>query len=120
MPILEEIEDGLSSPDENTRWQAAIAAGELIYSNPDDVWLLARKYGSSENSDLRSAVATCILEHLLEEHFEDYFPRLENEIRSGNHMLADTFLWCWQLGEAKNQANVAKWQALLDFVSKRD
>jgi hypothetical protein len=72
MDALKEIEEGLSSLDETTRWQAAIAAEELIYEGrPQDAWFVVKKYGSSENEDVRTAIATCVLEHLLEYHFEE-------------------------------------------------
>lgn len=86
-----EIEKGLSSQDEKVRWEAAVAAGELIAVRPLDVWSIVKKHGSIDDPDLRTAVATCILEHLLEHHFEDFFPLLEKEIEGGNLLLGETF-----------------------------
>jgi hypothetical protein len=80
MPVQEAIAaaevqlPGRAAPDGRTdpRWQAIIAVGEFIETEPDAVWLFIRRRGGSTNTDLRSAVATCLLEHLLENHFDRF------------------------------------------------
>src|SRR5207248_3326080 len=63
-------EDGL-----DPRWQAVIKVGEFIETDPEQVWAFATKWGKHPSSDLRAAIATCLVEHLLELHFELVFPR---------------------------------------------
>ena len=46
------------------RWQAIIDVGDFIESDPELVWAFALRWGSSEDDDLRAAIATCLLEHL--------------------------------------------------------
>jgi hypothetical protein len=46
------------------RWQAIIAVAEFIETEPEAVWLFARKWGSHADDDLRMAISTCVLEHL--------------------------------------------------------
>ena len=70
---LKKLDADLGSQDEDVRWQAAIALGELCESEPELIWPLVLKWGSSENEDVRDAVATCMLEHILEFHFVKYF-----------------------------------------------
>ncbi|MDB5323843.1 MAG: hypothetical protein JWN40_5474 [Phycisphaerales bacterium] len=48
------------------RWQAIIRVGTFIESHPEPVWEFARRWGKHAQADLRAAVATCLLEHLLE------------------------------------------------------
>jgi hypothetical protein len=60
----EPVEEG-----QDPRWQAIIAVGEHIESDPEVVWSFIRRWGSHRQEDLRDAVATCLLEHLLEHHF---------------------------------------------------
>src|SRR5438132_10901317 len=72
-----QIEAGLASADEDRRWQAAIRLGELVHPEPDAVWPVVARWGTSDDSDTRMAIATCVLEHLLEHHFEMLFPRVE-------------------------------------------
>lgn len=52
----------------NCRWQALILIGEFIESLPDRVWPVVEKYAQSDDEDMRAAVATVLLEHLLERH----------------------------------------------------
>ena len=56
------------------RWQAIICVADHIEHHPDEVWRFTRKWGAHANADLRAAVATCLLEHLLEHHFDRIFP----------------------------------------------
>src|SRR5882724_11959274 len=98
MPQIDKIEEGLQSSDESQRWTAASAAGDLIPTKPRSVWNLILKYGSYSNEDVRSAVASCMLEHLLESNFEEYFPLLKTQIIEGNILLTDTFRRCWKFG----------------------
>jgi hypothetical protein len=110
-----DIDAALRSTVEKERWAAAEAAGQLVSDRPRAVWNLVVAHGASEIEDVRSAVATCMLEHLLEEHFEEYFPLLEREIRAGNIMLGDTLRRCWKLGQAELGANADRWDKLVSF-----
>jgi len=54
--------------DENNdcRWQALIVIGEFIPADPEAVWRVVARYGVSDDPDMRMAVATVLLEHLIE------------------------------------------------------
>ena len=81
--------------DNDCRWQALIVIGEAIRSSPAVVWDVIARYGSSPDEDMRSAVATVLLEHLLEEYFEAYFPRVRDRVLSGDRLFQDTLSRCW-------------------------
>ena len=66
------------SPD--PRWQALISLAAHTQAAPQQVWEFARRWGGSEDEDLRDAVATLLLEHLLEYHFESLFSAIEVEV----------------------------------------
>jgi hypothetical protein len=85
----------IGDADDDCRWQALIVAGEFIPSEPEAVWQLVRRYGSSDDRDMRAAVATILLEHLLERRRARYRRLVEAEIRKGNRQLEDTFARCW-------------------------
>lgn len=104
------------SPD--PRWQAIIAVGEYIRTEPDSVWQFTLRWADHPQEDLRDAIATCLLEHLLEYHFEKYFPLVE-EISSKNLLFADTFLRCWQFGQSEEPANAARFDALQDKIKTK-
>jgi hypothetical protein len=114
---VSQISRGLSSKLETEYWSAAVAAGELVQREPKQVWQLIMQYGVSSNEDVRAAVATCMLEHLLEHHFDEYFPLLETEILGGNRALGETFRICWKFGEAETPGNSERWNKLLEKLA---
>ena len=109
---LQEIDLALSSPDESTRWQAAIALGGFSETDPEAIWPLVEKWGSSANEDTRAAIATCVLEHILDAWFVSFFERAERLIREGNVAFADTFCRCSQFGEAREPGNRERFRRL--------
>jgi hypothetical protein len=113
------LERDLISDVEPTRWKAAADLGKLVESAPESLWPLVLRHGSSEDEDLRSAVATCILEHLLEYHFDKFFPKLEAEITEGNVNLRDTLAVCSKFGQAELPQNASKWDLLLKLKKSR-
>ena len=115
---LEEIDVALGSADEKDVWEAAEALGEYAELNPDAIWPLVVKHGSSVNDEVRLAIATCVLEHILEYHFDRYFPLVENIIRSGNQWFAKAFQICWKFGFAERPANARRWDELVTRIRK--
>jgi hypothetical protein len=93
------------------RWQAIIEVAEFIPSDPEEVWLFAARWGCSEDADLRTAIATCLVEHLLEHHFELLFPRVAELARS-DAKFADTLSLCSEFGQSATQSNSAKLRRL--------
>jgi len=109
---LEKVDVELGSADENTRWQAAIALGEGCEECPELIWPLVVKWGSSENEDVRAAISTCVLEHILEYHFEEYFEKSREIIQGGNILFLDTFSTCYKMGQTKLPENAARFDLL--------
>jgi hypothetical protein len=81
------------------RWQAILHVENYVESNPEEVWQFVQRWGGSPQEDLRDAIACCLLEHLLEVHFQLVFPRVEAAVRE-NPAFADTWCRCWKLGQA--------------------
>ena len=94
------------------RWRAIIQVGQFIESNPDEVLSFVLKWGGHEDEDLRSAVATCLLEHLLEHHFDRVVPRLASRIAE-DQRFGDMCETCWSFGQAETPSRRMEWQALL-------
>jgi hypothetical protein len=113
---LTRIEKDLNSRDENKRWQAAIKLGELSESRPAIIWPLVVKYGSHRNSDVRMAIATCVLEHILQYHFTTYFRKVKEIVSSGNQKFADTVTSCWKFGESESPVNSRKLDQLIQQI----
>jgi hypothetical protein len=75
----EKILPGQPAPagENDPRWQAIIEISHFVPQEPNAIWPFVLKWGSHEDADLRAAIATCLLEHLLEHHFDLIFPRVE-------------------------------------------
>ncbi len=111
---IRRLEALLESPARDQRWEAAAQLTDFATSKPYLVWPIVVRLGSSADEDLRQAVATCILEHVLEHYFVKYFPLLEKEIERGNPNLRDTLKLSWKLGQAETPENAKRWDKLLE------
>jgi hypothetical protein len=105
----ERVLPGTPAPEgtRDRRWQAIIRVGEFVETQPEPVWQFTHRWGKHAQADLRMAVATCLLEHLLEYHFESLFPRVRRAAIESTRF-ADTFASCWWLGQAKAPKNAAR------------
>jgi hypothetical protein len=100
------------------RWQAIIEVGSHIESSPGEVWHFARKWGNYPQEDIRDAIACCLLEHLLEYHFDLLFPQVEQAVKEDD-LFADTFARCWKFGESKAVANSDEFDRLQAWCRAR-
>ena len=108
-----EVVDGQRDP----RWQAIIDVSEYIDRYPNEIWCFTRKWGVHPNADLRAAVATCLLEHLLEHHFELIFPLVAVACKRSRRF-ADTFTLCGEFGQSTSPRNVGRLRALKKEVEE--
>src|SRR4051812_15944785 len=86
------------------RWQAISRIGDSIETDPEAVWPFVARWGRHPQEDLRDAIATCLLEHLLEYHFGRIFPRVR-ELATADGLFADTFSRCWKFGQSEHPEN---------------
>jgi len=94
------------------RWQAIIKIGEFNRRAPRTVWTFIAKWGCHSDRDLRAAVGTCLLEHLLEYHFEDYITLVE-DLAARDPNFADTVLcYCSEFGRTQLPQNRKRLRAL--------
>jgi hypothetical protein len=109
----EPVEEG-----QDPRWQAIIAVGEFMEKEPEAVWQFIHRWGGHSQEDIRNAIATCLLEHLLEYHFASYFPKVE-EWALADPLRADTFGRCWQFGQSLEPGNAERLGALARRLQER-
>lgn len=111
--VAERLLPGVAAPEGETdpRWQAIIQLGDFIETDAEAVWEFIGRWGCHEDEDLRAAIATCLLEHLLDQRFEEYFPKVEVAVRS-HRLFARTFVTCWKMGQAKEPGNAARFDRL--------
>jgi hypothetical protein len=92
-----------------------ISVGEFIEVNPDAVWTFAQRWGTTPDDDLRTAVATLLLEHLLEHHFDVMIGSVEHAARN-DQLFADTVCRCWKLGQAKEPSRAGRFDKLVTLI----
>ena len=86
-------------------------------NEPEAIWPFVVKWGSHEDEDVRAAVATCLLEDLLQYHFDTIFPRVESAARS-NASFGKTAALCWKFGQAKEPVNAQRFDGLIADLRK--
>jgi len=92
----------ISDSNNNCRWQAMIVLGAFIDSMADQVWEVVLEYGNSPDEDMRTAVATVLLEHLLDNEAGGYETKAE-KLAATDHLFADTLNKCWTFSEDRPQ-----------------
>ena len=97
------------------RWQAIITVGEFIKDEPEAVWSFVVRWGASTDEDLRMAIATCVLEHLLEHHFDDFISRVEHAVHA-DPLFADMAASCWKFGQSKDPDRAARFDRLVASI----
>ena len=103
---------------EDPRWQAILEISKYVETEPGAVWEFIGKWGSHPQEDLRTAIATCLLEHLLQYHFTSYFPQVA-DLTLVDPLFVDTFLRCWKFGQAEEPPNAERFQRLHDLLRKQ-
>jgi hypothetical protein len=105
--------------DIDPRWQAIIAVGEFIESEPEIVCDFAMRWARRPGADLQRAIACCLLEHLLECHFDLVFPRMCAAALL-NARVAEHFThWRWPFGQATRPRNVARLKRFASELRRR-
>ena len=99
------------------RWQAIIDVSNHIQQHPDEVWRFTRKCGAHANEDLRMAVATCLLEHLLEYHFDRVDPLVSEACRKSRRF-AWTLSMCFEFGQTCDPPNRNRFRALQNEIRR--
>jgi hypothetical protein len=89
------------------RWQAIIRVGEFISSRPEEVWQFTLRWSKHPQRDLRAAIATCLLEHLLEDHFDAFVARVRLESLASVRF-ASTLMLCWCFGPPEASRHIER------------
>jgi hypothetical protein len=111
----------LPGPDENSfgpQWQVLIVIAEFVEAHPLEVWGVIDRWGNSTIEDLRDAIATLLLEHLLEFHFEQYIDRVESRALA-DRMFADTVRRCHKFGRSELPENSHRLDRLMEAICSK-
>ena len=99
---------------DDPRWRVIMEIGHYVDAHPQEIWRFVRRWGGHEDAEVRKAVASCLLEHLLEHHFNAIFPRVEKAVKR-NPRFADMFCQCWKFGQSKLPENERRFDELQDW-----
>ena len=99
------------------RWQAIIEVAEFIESDPEPIWQFVCRWGNHGQEDLRDAIACVLLEHLLEYHFDEIFPRVK-KLAVEDPLFGDMFCRCWKFGQSETPDNSRRFDALRNRIMK--
>lgn len=86
------------------RWQAIIVIGEYIPVGirNEEIWNLVIQY-SGVDDDMQQALATVLLEHLLEYDYDCTIKRIATAASDWNTTLRDVLERCWRFGQSDTQ-----------------
>lgn len=89
----------IEDKDNDCRWQSLIVIGHYMDKRVKETWDIIIKYGNSEDEDMRSAIATILLEHFFEKDIDSknwYLEDLRQKIsREEYSNLKKTLRICW-------------------------
>jgi hypothetical protein len=104
---VEQLLPGKPAYPADSRWRAMLdIKDDFIKTHPEEIWPFVLRWGKHRQTDLRDAIACCLLEHLLENHFNLMFPRVR-EAANNSRRFADTLRRCYWMGEAAWPPNAA-------------
>ena len=110
--VAERILPGVAGDGPNDpRWQAIISIADYLESQPEPIWQFITRWAPYPDDDLRDAIATCLLEHVLDRHFERYIAVVEEAVRRDRGFAA-TFTRCGQFGQSELAGNAERFDRL--------
>jgi hypothetical protein len=115
--VLQRIASNRSEID--AQWKAVINLIDFIVTDPDRIWTFISKWGRSDHEYQRSAIATCLLERLLERHFDRFFNAVKIAVKS-DERFAHTFARCSKFGQSKLGVNAVHFDALRKEAELRE
>ena len=111
----EELLPGHAAPDDedDPRWAAIIKVSEYLWeeTDPEPIWAFVVRWSTEADEDLQQALGKCVLEHLLQHYFAEYFPRVEHQARH-DAGFARVFRASSKFGQSEEPANAARFDAL--------
>ncbi|MBI1225424.1 MAG: hypothetical protein GC192_09330 [Bacteroidetes bacterium] len=113
--IFEKAKTIIEDKNNDCRWQALIVCSEFMERFSDEVWDIILNYGNSEDDDMRSAIATVLLEHYFENNLELKLHKLEDLERKVTYdeyaNLKKTLSMCWSTALAVKFPALVKYSA---------
>jgi hypothetical protein len=109
--------DGPITEESDPRWQTIRAIGECVQEEPEAVWEFVRRWGGDREGTLRHAVAVCLLQELLAQHFDSHFKQTVRLVREDKNF-ADTFARCARYGQCELPGNAEAFEEMQEFAAR--
>lgn len=90
IPLMELL---IPHPRDEIRWGACVDLGFYAPDHPELIWPVVERWGYSRNADIRAAIGCSLLEEVVMDHFEEYFPRACARAEASERFY-DTFMYC--------------------------
>jgi len=95
-------------------WLAATVLSYFVEKYPAQLLRIIRSVAQDSSDDQRTALAKCILEHLMENHFDDVINMVSQETDAElRYALVDILARCWPFGEAEKKSNWERVESLV-------
>jgi len=100
------------------RWRTILDLARYVETDPESIWRFVARWGCAPDENLRGAVATCLLEGLLEYHFEKIFDRVA-KLALQEPLFASTVELCWRFAEGGNPDHLTRLRELQEESRQR-
>ncbi len=99
------------------RWLALFSLRRHVGDESGAIWPFVKRWGAAGEDTLRHAVAVCLLQELLAQHFLTYFPLVEERVKE-EYLFADTFRRCVKYGQAALPAQAEAFDELARYADQ--
>ncbi len=110
--MIENLKEAILRRDSDAIWRIAAESWDDVVRRSSDAWPHLLEALEVADGESVQAIATCVLEHVLEHDFS-YFDLVEREIEAGNEKMLKAFLMCSKFGQSKLPQNEQRWDALV-------
>jgi hypothetical protein len=108
--------NALSIKDDKVYWSACALLSHFVEQEPGRLLRVVRHFSEAATSEQRAALGKCILEHLLEWHFDLAIHAIRAETdQSVRFAMVDVLSRCWPFGEA---ARSHKWKSVEALIGE--
>jgi len=97
------LEPLASDAREAIRGKALGDLSSLVDSWPHKLWPVAVRLAHNADAEVAELVPALILEHILESHFDLYYPHIRDAIETGDRRMVEMLDGCWRVGQARER-----------------
>jgi hypothetical protein len=117
--VFELLEAMANDAQQDVRSQALMLFERRFAERPATAWPVVVRLIHSPDPELAELVPPFILEHILEKHFDRYYPRVRDAVEAGDRRMAEALDGCLILGQAEpHREEIVELLCRHDIVSR--